>query len=170
MHSRSHHERRPLGRQEHGYISMNLRSTHIVRPISLVHTHQVPSVLFQHSVHTLRFSYHLEMEGRAKLWFHVNIPSEIHAKCICEFLIWIQHNHSQQPVVPPPIFENWLYGLQRGCGFHNWHYMCQLGKPLYHHQDDIISLWLRQNFDEVHAYTMPWPRRDLQRSKEAALF
>ena len=93
----------------------------------------------------------------------------MHPKCTCELRILIRHNHSRQPVVPPPTFENWLCGLQRGCGSHNRHHVCQLGKPHYHHQDGIISLWLRQTCDEVHAYTMPWPRRDRQRSQEAAL-
>jgi hypothetical protein len=95
------------------------------------------------------------------------------AKCIQNafviFRILIRHNHSQQPVVPPPTFENWLCGLQRGCGSHNWHHVCQLGKPHYHHQDGIISSWLRQTCDEVRAYTMPWPCRDRQRLQEAAL-
>jgi hypothetical protein len=39
----------------HGYITTKLRSTHIVRPISLVRTHQIPQVLVQDSIHTLRF-------------------------------------------------------------------------------------------------------------------
>ena len=39
----------------HGYITTKLRSTHIVRPISLVRTHQVPQVLVQDSIYTLRF-------------------------------------------------------------------------------------------------------------------
>jgi hypothetical protein len=41
----------------------------------------------------------------------------MHPKCICELRILIRHNHSWQPVVPPPTFENWLCALQRGCGF-----------------------------------------------------
>jgi hypothetical protein len=93
----------------------------------------------------------------------------MHPKCICELWISIRHNHSRQPVVPPPTFENWLCGLQRGCGSHNWHHVCQLGKPHYHHQDGITSLWLRQICDEVHAHTMSWPRRDRPRSQVAAL-
>ena len=93
----------------------------------------------------------------------------MHPKCICELRILIRHNHFRQPVVPPPTFENWLCGLQRGCGFHNWHHVCQLGKPHYHHQDGIIFFWLRQTCNEVHAYTMPWPRRDRQWSQETTL-
>ena len=93
----------------------------------------------------------------------------MHPKCICELRISIRHNHYWQLVVPPPTFENWLCGLQRGCGSHNWHHVCQLGKPQYHHQDGITSLWLRQICDEVHAHTMPWPRRDRPRSQLAAL-
>jgi hypothetical protein len=93
----------------------------------------------------------------------------MHPKCICELRILIRHNHSRQPVVPPPTFENWLCGLQRGCGFHNWHHTCQLGKPLYHHQGGIIYLWLRQTCDEVHAYTMPWSRWDRQWSQKSAM-
>jgi hypothetical protein len=109
------------------------------------------------------------MEGRAKLWFHSDLPGDMHPKCICELRISIWYNHSRQPVLPPPTFENWLWGLQRGCGSHNRHHVCQLGKPHYNHQDSIISLWLRQTCDEVHTYTMPWPWRDRQRSQEAAL-
>jgi hypothetical protein len=93
----------------------------------------------------------------------------MHSKCICELRISIRHNHSWQPVVPPPTFENWLCGLQRGCGSHNRHHVCQLGKPHYHHEDGIISLWLRPTCDQVHAHTMPWLRRDRQRLQEAAL-
>jgi hypothetical protein len=110
------------------------------------------------------------MEGRAKLWFHSDLPSKMHPKCICELQISIWHNHSRQPVVPPPTFENWLCGLQRGCSSHNRHHVCQFGKPHYHHQDGIIFLWLRQTYDEVHAHTMPWLRRDRQRLQEATLF
>ena len=38
-------------------------------------------------------------------------------KCIKNAL-WtlVRHNHSRQPMVPPPTFENWLCGLQRCCG------------------------------------------------------
>jgi hypothetical protein len=79
------------------------------------------------------FSYHLGMEGRAKLWSHSDLPSQMYQKCICELWILIGHNHSRQPVVFPLTFENWLCGLQRGCGSHNRHHVCQLGKPHYHH-------------------------------------
>jgi hypothetical protein len=43
-------------------------------------------------------------------------------------------------MVSPLTFENWLCGLQRGCGSHNRHHVCQLGKPHYHDQDGIILL------------------------------
>ena len=109
------------------------------------------------------------MEGRVKFWFYSDLPSEMHPKCICKLWIWIRHNHSRQPVVPPPTFENWLCGLQRGCGFHNRHHVCQFGKPHYHHHDGIIPLWLRQTCDQVHAHTMSWLRRDRQRLQGVAL-
>jgi hypothetical protein len=116
-----------------------------------------------------RFPYHLRIEGRAKLWFHSDLPREMHPKYICELRISIRHNYSRQPVVPSPTFENWLCGLQRGYGSHDRHHVCQLGKPSYHHQDGIISLWLQQTCYQVHAHTMSWLRRNRQRLQEAAL-
>jgi hypothetical protein len=94
----------------------------------------------------------------------------MHPKCICELQILIRYNHSWQPVVFPLTFENCLCGLQRGCGSHIWHHVCQLGKRHYHHQDGIILLWLRPTCHQVHAYTMPWLHQDWQRLQEAALF
>jgi hypothetical protein len=47
--------------------------------------------------------------------------------------------------------------------------VCQLGKLHYHHQYGIISLWFWQTCDEVHTYTMLWPRRDMQWLQEFAL-
>ena len=90
-------------------------------------------------------------------------------KCTCELWILIRHNHSWQPMVPQPTFEKRLCGFQRGGGFHNRHHVCQLGKPLYHQQDGIILMWLRQICDQIHAHTMPWPQRDRQRLQGAAL-
>jgi hypothetical protein len=111
-----------------------------VRPISLVRTHQVPQVLVQESIHTLLFPTVWKWKAILNLSFFPDLPREMHSKCTCEFRISIRHNHSRQPVVPPPTFENWLCGLRRGCGFHNRHHVCQLDKPHYHHQDGIISL------------------------------
>jgi hypothetical protein len=72
-------------------------------------------------------------------------------------------------MVPSPSIEGGLCGPQRSCGSHNRHHVCQLGKPLYHHQDGITPLWFRQTCDEVYAHTMPWPRRVRKRLQEAAL-
>lgn len=62
----SHPERRLLGRRVHGWIVTKHRSTHIVRPISLVHTHQVPLVLALGAICILNFPILLGMEGHAK--------------------------------------------------------------------------------------------------------
>ena len=102
------------------------------------------------------------MEGRAKLWFHCDLPREMHPKCICELRILIRHNHSRQPMEPPPTFRNWLCSLQLDCISHNWHHVCQLGKPHYHHQNGIIPLLLRPTCHQIHAHTIPWQRRDRQ--------
>ena len=94
---------------------------------------------------------------------------EMHPKYICEIRILIRHNHCWQPVVPPPTFENWLCGLQHGCGSHNWHHVCEFAKPHYHYQDGIIPLWLRPTCHKVHAHTMPWLLRDRPWLQKAAL-
>ena len=159
IHSISHQERQPFGCQMRGYIATKLHSTHIGRPISLIHTHQAPQVLVGDFIHMHHFSVRLGLEDHAKPWFQLDLHREVPPKCTCEFWISIPHNHSWQTVVHTPCIEKGLYGLQRGCGSNNRHHVCQLGKPLYHHQDGIIPLWLRQTFDEIHAHTMSWPQQ-----------
>ena len=100
---------------------------------------------------------------------HTNLPIEAPPKCTCELWILIRYNNSWQPVVPPPSFEKRLCNLERGCSSHKWHHVCQLGKPLNHQEDGTIPLWLWQTCDQIHAQTMPWPRRYRQQLQEANL-
>jgi len=42
-----------------------------------------------------------------------------------------------------------LCGRQSGYGFHNRYHVCQLGIPIYHHQDGIVPLWLDMKFMDI---------------------
>ena len=105
----SQHRKPPFGCQLRGYIVTKLHSTHIIRSISLVLICQIPQVLVRTSIHTLYFSL------KIFVWFRPKVPS----KSTFELWISIRYNHSWQPVVPPPSFENMLCSLYHGCSSHN---------------------------------------------------
>ena len=75
-------------------------------------------------------------------------------------------------MLPPSSFENGLCGFQYGCGSHNRHHVCQLGKPLsitkmasYPCDSGklVISPWTYYAIATLcHGNTIPWRRQDRQ--------
>ena len=157
----------PFGSQMCGYIATKLHSTSIVRPISLVHTHQVPQVLVQDFIHMYHFSILLGMKGHAKSLFQYDLPRKMLPNCIREFWISIWHNFGK--------LLCFHHSLRKGYAVFNVVVVPQLAPCVQTWQIDLPSpRWHHTpltptNLRWFHAHTMPWPWRDMQWLQEDGL-